>query len=84
MATGLNYVYRGLFDMDAREMKEFWETPVSGSGKIARNYIPQAIGIEAVGYCEKMVSQLELDDLYEAHNEAIRLTRKKFAKYFPA
>ena len=79
-----NYVYRGLFDMDAAEMKVVWERPVSGSAKIARNYIPQAVGLDAVAYCEKMVSQLELDDLCEAHDEAIRLTRRKFAKYFPA
>jgi hypothetical protein len=47
-----NYVYRGLFDMDAAEMKEVWEAPVHGSGRIARNYIPQAVGLEAVAYCE--------------------------------
>lgn len=79
-----NYVYQGLFNMTAAEMKEFWEAPVSGSPKIARNYIPQAIGLEAVGYCEKMVAQVDFDDLYEAHEEAIRLTKLKYAKYFPA
>lgn len=79
-----NYVYQGLFNMTAAEMKEFWERPVSGSARIARNYIPQAIGLEAVAYCEKMVSQIDLADLYEAHDEAIRLTRIKYAKYFPA
>jgi pantothenate kinase-related protein Tda10 len=42
----------------------------------------EAIGLEAVAYCEKMVSQLDLDDLYEAHEEAIRLSKNKFAKYF--
>lgn len=79
-----NYVYQGLFNMTAEEMKEFWERPVSGSARIARNYIPQAIGLEAVAYCEKMVSQIDLPDLYNAHDEAIRLTRIKYAKYFPA
>ena len=79
-----NYVYQGLFNMDAAEMKEAWERPVSGNPKIARNYIPQAIGIEAVAYCEKMVAQVDFDDLYAANDEAIRLTRKKFAMYFPA
>ncbi|MBD2261246.1 hypothetical protein [Pseudanabaena sp. FACHB-2040] len=78
-----NYVYRGLFGMDAAEMKAFWENPVHGSGRIARNYIPQAIGLEAVAYCEKMVAQVDLD-LQSAHDEAIRLTRIKYAKYFPA
>lgn len=70
--------------MDATEMKKVWETPVSGTRKIARNYIPQAIGLEAVAYCEKMVSQLDLDDLNEAHEEAIRLTKIKYSKYFPS
>lgn len=79
-----NYVYRGLFNMDAGEMKRVWEEPVSGSKRIARNYIPQAVGLEAVAYCEKMVAQVDLDDLQEAHDEAIRLTRRKFARYFPA
>jgi hypothetical protein len=79
-----NYVYQGLFDMNATEMKEAWEKPVSGSAKIARNYIPQAIGVEAVAYCEKMVAQVDFDDLYAAHEEAIRLTRIKYARYFPA
>jgi len=31
-----NYVYRGLFGMDATAMKEEWESPVSGSSHIAR------------------------------------------------
>lgn len=79
-----NHVYRGLFGMDASEMKQVWENPVSGSRKIARNYIPQAIGLEAVAYCEKMVAQVDFDDLYEAHEEAIRITKVKFAKYFSA
>lgn len=79
-----NYVYRGLFGMDAAEMKETWEAPVHGSRHIARNYIPQAVGLEAVAYCEKMVTQLDLDDIELAHDEAIRITRIKFAKYFPA
>lgn len=52
--------------------------------QIARNYIPEAVGLEAVAYCEKMVAQLDLDDIQMAHDEAIRLTRMKFAKYFPA
>ena len=77
-----NYVYRGLFNMDAATMKEVWENPVSGSGRIARNYIPQAVGLEAVAYCEKMVAQLDLDDIEQAHDLAIQATRIKFAKYF--
>ena len=77
-----NYVYRGLFGMDAATMKEVWETPVSGSDRIARNYIPQTAGLEAVAYCEKMVAQLDLDDIEQAHDLAIHATRIKFSKYF--
>jgi len=77
-----NYVYRALFGMDAATMKEVWETPVSGSSRIARNYIPQTVGLEAVAYCEKMVAQLDLDDIEQAHDLAIQATRIKFSKYF--
>ena len=77
-----NYVYRGLFGMDAATMKEAWETPVSGSDRIARNYIPHSAGLEAVAYCEKMVAQLDLDDIEQAHDLAIQATRIKFSKYF--
>ncbi|WP_346293987.1 hypothetical protein [Sphaerothrix gracilis] len=77
-----NYVYRGLFGMDAATMKAVWESPVHGSDRIARNYIPQAVGLEAVAYCEKMVAQLDLDDIEEAHDLAIQATQIKFAKYF--
>ena len=73
-----NYVYRGLFGMDAAEIKKIWEAPVSGSRHIARNYIPETVGLEMVEYCEKLVSVFELDDLEEAHDDAIRMTQKKF------
>lgn len=73
-----NYVYKGLFGMDAAEMKRIWEAPVSGSRHIARNYIPESLGVDMVAYCEKLISVLELDDLERAHNEAIRLTQMKF------
>jgi hypothetical protein len=79
-----NYTYRGLFGMDAAQMKEVWENPVHGSSRIARNYIPESVGLEAVAYCEKTVAQLDLDDIEQAHNLAIQATRLKFAKYFPA
>ncbi|MEO1352327.1 MAG: hypothetical protein AAFW84_26610 [Cyanobacteria bacterium J06635_15] len=73
-----NYVYRGLFGMDAAEMKRLWEQPVSGSKAVARNYIPESVGLEMVAYCEKLVSIYELDDLERAHDEAIRMTQIKF------
>ncbi|MEM1256030.1 MAG: hypothetical protein AAGI69_26630 [Cyanobacteria bacterium P01_H01_bin.21] len=73
-----NYVYRGLFGMDASEIKQIWEAPVSGSRHIARNYIPETLGLEMVEYCEKLVAVFELDDLEQAHDEAIRMTQMKF------
>jgi hypothetical protein len=73
-----NYVYKGLFGMDAAEMKRLWEAPVSGSKHVARNYIPESIGVDMVAYCEKLISVLEFDDLERAHDEAIRLTQMKF------
>ncbi|MEO0770041.1 MAG: hypothetical protein AAFY72_11525 [Cyanobacteria bacterium J06649_4] len=79
-----NYVYRGLFGMDASEIKKIWEAPVSGSRHIARNYIPETVGLEMVEYCEKLVSVFELDDLEEAHDEAIRMTQKKFRQKLDA
>lgn len=73
-----NYVYKGLFGMDAAEMKQTWQAPMSGSKNIARNYIPESVGLEMVKFCEKMVAVMELDDLERAHDEAIRLTQIKF------
>ena len=78
-----NYVYRGLFGMDAAAMKETWANPVHGDSRIARNYVPESVGLEAIAYCEKMVGLLDLDDIEQAHDEAIRLTQIKFAKHFP-
>ena len=66
--------------MVASQMIIIWEAPVSGSNHIARNYIPESIGLEMVRYCEKMVSVMEFDDLETAHDEAIRLTQMKFRK----
>jgi hypothetical protein len=73
-----NYIYRGLFGMDAAEIKQLWESPVSGSRHIARNYIPESVGVDMIAYCEKLISVLEFDDLERAHDEAIRLTQMKF------
>ena len=78
-----NYVYQGLFGMNATQMKEVWENPVHGDARIARNYVPESVGLEAIAYCEKMVAHLDLNDIEQAHDEAIRLTQIKFAKHFP-
>ena len=64
--------------MDATEMKLAWQAPMSGSKHVARNYIPESVGLEMVKFCEKMVAVMELDDLERAHDEAIRLTQIKF------
>lgn len=79
-----NYVYRGLFGMDAAEIKKIWEAPISGSRHVARNYIPETVGLEMVEYCEKLVAVLGLDDIERAHDEAIRLTQIKFRQKLDA
>ncbi|MGB5917382.1 MAG: hypothetical protein WBG63_21135, partial [Phormidesmis sp.] len=76
--------YKGLFGMSAAEMKLAWEAPMSGSKHIARNYIPESVGLEMVRFCEKMVAVMELDDLERAHDEAIRLTQIKFQQKMDA
>ena len=75
-----NYIYRGLFNLDAAQMKKEWEAPVSGSRHIARNYIPKKLGLEMVEYCERLIAVLDLEDLESNHDEAIRLTQMKFRK----
>lgn len=72
-----NVIYQGLFGFKAAEMKQIWATQ-AGSANIARNHIPEAMGLQAVCHCERLVVLLRLDNLSEAHAEAIRLTRKKF------
>jgi hypothetical protein len=79
-----NYVYRGLFGMNAATMKETWANPVHGDARIARNYVPESVGLEAIAYCEKMVGLLDLDDIEQAHDLAIQATRIKFARDLPA
>lgn len=46
---------------------------------IARSYVPESVGLEAIAYGKKMVGLLDLDDIEQAHDEAIRLTQIKFA-----
>ncbi len=72
-----NYIYQGLFGLTAKQMKEIWDL-VDGNPDIARNYIPEARGLEAVRHCEDMTIRLFIDDLEEAHDQAINLTRRKF------
>ena len=77
-----NYIYRELFGMDASQMKAIWQNPVSGSRKITRNYIPEKKGLEAIAYCEQLISQLNLDDIEQAHDITIQATRVKFKQFF--
>ena len=72
-----NYVYQGLFGLTASQMKQVWSL-IDGSPEIARNYIPEDRGLEAVRHCEDMAVRLFVDDLEEAHDQAINLTRRKF------
>ena len=76
-ANWTNAIYQGLFGMPAREMKEVWEL-MDGNPKIARNYIPESEGLDAVRYCEDMVVRVFVDDLAEAHEIAINLTKRKY------
>jgi hypothetical protein len=76
-AIRTNEVYMGLFGLKAAEMKEKWHL-MAGDPKIARNYISEEKGLEAVKFCERLVTMLYSDDLDEAHAEAIRLTVRKF------
>lgn len=76
-ANWTNYIYKGLFGMPAKEMKDVWEL-MDGDSKVARNYIPKAEGLDAVRYCEDMVVRMHIDDLEEAHESAVNLTRRKF------
>jgi hypothetical protein len=76
-ATWTNYVYLGLFGVDAQQMKEIWEL-MEGNPTVARNYIPRAEGLDAVRFCEDMTVRMFIDDLKESHDQAINLTKRKF------
>lgn len=76
-ARWTNCVYQGLFGIPAKEMKEVWEL-MDGNPKIARNYIPKSEGLDAVRYCEDMVVRVFVDNLEEAHEIAVNLTRRKY------
>jgi hypothetical protein len=76
-AKWTDYVYLELFGMKAKEMKEVWDL-MDGDPTIARNYIPKAEGLDAVKYCEDMVVRLFIDNLEEAHSDAVKYTKRKF------
>lgn len=76
-ANWTNHIYQGLFGMPASAMKQVWDLQ-DGNPRVARNYIPKAEGLDAVRYCEDMVVRMFVDDLTEAHDDAINLTRRKY------
>lgn len=76
-AKWTNYVYIGLFGMPKAKMIETWEL-IEGDGDIGRNYIPEAIGLDAVAYCEQLVVDLHYHDLQQAHDDSINFTKKRF------
>lgn len=76
-ANWTNHIYQGLFGMPAADMKKVWEL-MDGNKRVARNYIPQAVGLDAVRYCEDMTVRMFINDLRESHDAAIELTRRKY------
>jgi len=72
-----NFIYRGLFGMDKRQMVEQWEL-VEGEKTIGRNYIPEAEGLEAVAYCENQVIELFHENLQQAHSDAVSFAKRRF------
>ena len=75
-----NRIYERLFGLQATDMRHQWLL-MAGDPKIARNYISEERGIEAVKFCENMVVQMYVDNLDEAHREAIALTVRKYKLY---
>jgi hypothetical protein len=77
-ALWTNYIYEGLFGKTVKEMKQFWAV-VDGEKRIARNYISEEDGLKAIAHCENLVVELYVDDLKEAHDDAISNALRKFA-----
>ena len=76
-AVWTNYIYEGLFNKTAKEMKQLWKV-VEGTKAIARNYIHEEEGLKAVAHCENLVVELFINDLKEAHDQAISNALRKF------
>ncbi|MEA5498901.1 MAG: hypothetical protein WAN66_26680 [Limnoraphis robusta] len=72
-----DYTYIKLFGKLASEMRLEWQT-IDGTPRIARNHIPEALGLEAVGYVERMTTELYTGDLQEAHDISINAAKRKF------
>jgi hypothetical protein len=50
-----NFIYRGLFGMTAKQMKQQWDL-VDGDKEIGRNHITD--GLNAIAFCEDMVIRI--------------------------
>ena len=72
-----NYVYEGLFGKSAREMKQLWSV-VEGTKRIARNYVSEEDGLNAIAHVENLTALLFVNDLAEAHDQAISNANRKF------
>ncbi len=72
-----DYVYKGLFGMKKKQIVQAWEL-VEGDKNVGRNYVPEVKGLEAIAYCENQTIELHVDDLKQAHNDAINFTLRKF------
>jgi len=79
-AKWTNTVYQGLFGMTSSEMVKLWDC-VDGNRSIGRNYISREEGLKAVAFCEEMVVKMYVDNLSEAHKDAISLTKRKHLNY---
>ena len=76
-AIWTNYIYEGLFGKTATEMKQLWNV-VEGNQHIARNYVSEEDGLKAISHCENLTVELFINDLKEAHDDAISNSRQKF------
>ena len=76
-ANWTDYVYKGLFGMKKSQIVKVWEL-VEGNKDIGRNYVPEPKVLEAIAYCENQTIELFVDNLKQAHNDAISFTLRKF------
>ena len=72
-----NYIYQDLFGLTAKQIKQEWDL-VRGSKKVARNYIEEVTGLEAVAFVEEMTVKMFDGNLADAHFTAIGLAKKKY------
>jgi hypothetical protein len=76
-ARWTNHIYEGLFGLTKKQMLSQWEL-VDGEAHIGRNYVSQPEALKAIAFCEEMAEKVYLEDIKDAHDLAIALTKKKF------